>query len=182
MSRKARNHRSETTTSVLSSSQNKCIHIQISYPIFDTLWMGVDDALSSAVIDIFHQEYVFPVVVIKDPYTWMTSMCRHSYSTNWLHSPHHCPNLVVTDEDTELKKDIGEGYPVPVNVHYSDENITRHESLVGLWNDYYSGWYTDASYPRVIVRFEDLLFHAEEVITKVCHCGGGEVSQIYSFS
>lgn len=131
--------------------------------------------------DIKHQDYVLPVVVIKDPYTWMTSMCRHSYSTNWLHSPNHCPNLVVLDKDAILKKTIGEGNPVPVNVHYTDDNITHHESLVGLWNDYYSGWYMDASFPRVIVRFEDLLFHAEEVITEVCHCGGGEMTENFTY-
>jgi len=61
---------------------------------------------------------------------------------------------------------------VPVNVHYSEENITHHTSLVGLWNDWYGQW-MDVPFPRLIVRFEDLLFHAEAVVGQVCTCGGG---------
>jgi hypothetical protein len=31
---------------------------------------------------------VFPIVMVKDPYSWMGSMCRNSYSARWLPSPH----------------------------------------------------------------------------------------------
>jgi hypothetical protein len=33
----------------------------------------------------------------------------------------------------------------------------------------------DAKYPRLIVRMEDLVFHAKETTTKVCECIGGEM-------
>ena len=32
------------------------------------------------------QERVLPVVMIKDPYTWMSSICRHKYYTNFPHT------------------------------------------------------------------------------------------------
>jgi len=123
-----------------------------------------------------NQTNFLPATVIKDPYTWMNSMCRHSYSANWNHDEKHCPNLIPI---TALDLKYAKGKPtIPVNVHYSDTNVTEHESLAGLWNDWYSQW-IDAAFPRLVIRFEDLLFHAEEVVGKVCTCGGGVIHTEY---
>lgn len=122
---------------------------------------------------------VLPVVTIKDPYTWMGSMCRHNYSANWQHVKEHCPNLVANDIDRKKWKHIPD--IVPVNVRYSTENATHHDSLVGLWNDWYGEWY-EASFPRLIVRFEDMLFHPESVVAQVCQCAGGEMKESFSFT
>lgn len=121
-----------------------------------------------------NQTSVLPVVTIKDPYTWMSSMCRHSYSANWRHVEEHCPNLVANEIDQAKWHNIPD--VIPVSVRYSPDNVTHHESLLGLWNDYYSGWQR-AKFPRLIVRFEDMLFRTEEVVTKVCHCAGGKVKE-----
>ncbi len=51
------------------------------------------------------QDNVLPVVIIKDPYHWMGSMCRHPYGAMWIHSERHCPNLVLTvDEESNRKR------------------------------------------------------------------------------
>uniref|UniRef100_A0A7S1FNH5 Sulfotransferase n=3 Tax=Corethron hystrix TaxID=216773 RepID=A0A7S1FNH5_9STRA len=106
----------------------------------------------------------------KDPYTWMSSMCRHSYAANWPHSKKHCPNLVANDEDDYFDN----GSPVAVNIRYKKENVTHHSSLVDVWNSYYLT-YLKADFPRLIVRFEDVLLRPVEVIGKVCECAGGEL-------
>jgi len=36
----------------------------------------------------------FPVVMIKDPYGWMGSQCRHPYQAHWDHKVGNCPNLI----------------------------------------------------------------------------------------
>ena len=118
------------------------------------------------------QTAVLPIVTVKDPYTWMSSMCRHSYSANWHHIEQHCPNLVTNKYDENKWKHY-KGV-VPVNVRYSPENVTHHESLLGLWNDYYKEWH-HVKFPRLIVRFEDLLFRTEETVKQICHCGGGKM-------
>jgi hypothetical protein len=64
---------------------------------------------------------------------------------------------------------------VPVRVKYP-EFVQQHDSLVGFWNDWYND-YMNASFPRLIVRFEDLVFHAKDVVTQVCHCAGGEMKK-----
>ena len=116
------------------------------------------------------QSDVLATAIIKDSYKWMNSMCRHSYQVNWDHDKEHYPNLVpLTETD---RKGAGGGDMVPVRVRYSPTDIAHHDNLASLWNDWYALW-TGADFPRLVVRFEVLLFHAEEVVGKVCECGGG---------
>ncbi|KAK1737331.1 hypothetical protein QTG54_012198 [Skeletonema marinoi] len=129
------------------------------------------------------QEDFLPIVMIKDPLTWMASMCRHSYEARWRHYPEHCPNLVANRFDKG--KEVGETIPVFVKFatqHIGDEPIPdpknrtfiHYDSLLELWNRWYTEW-TAAEFPRLMVRFEDLLFHAEETISQICDCAGGQM-------
>jgi len=124
------------------------------------------------------QTNVLPVVTIKDPYHWMGSMCRHSYAANWFHTKKHCPNLVANDIDlghqTITLQD--EGKPIEVMVRFQPTVIPVYDSLAGLWNDWYGDYFAVDSFPRLIIRFEDLLFHLDEVMTQVCECAGGSVT------
>jgi len=120
------------------------------------------------------QSDVLPIVVVKDPLSWMGSMCRHKYATNWPHSPNHCPNLVPNDVDRKVRGFHADG-SIPVRVRYNKTHFTEHSTLAGLWNDWYGAYY-NATYPRLIVRFEDLLFHPEYVMGEICKCGGAELN------
>lgn len=123
-----------------------------------------------------NQEAFLPGLVIKDPYTWMDSMCRHKYAANWAHFKDHCPNLVpITEKErVAVKQRGGNGSTVTVNVHYHDDpnKITKHSSMVDLWNTYYGDW-LKTDFPKIVIRFEDLLVHAETVVEKLCTCAGG---------
>ena len=142
-----------------------------------------------------------PIVMIKDPITWMASMCRHQYESRWVHTPKHCPNLVPNrfdrryiDPTTQkvMYRTPGRGtielwvkfatqhghnapYPDPRN-----KTFIHYTSLVDMWNTWYGDWY-DAKFPRLMVRFEDLLFHAEDVVSKVCKCGGGTMAKTFRY-
>jgi len=122
------------------------------------------------------QTNVLPIVTIKDPYSWMGSMCRHKYATNWPHGTQHCPNLVPNDFDRRLPSFHEQDGVIPVRVRYNKTHYTHHSSLAGLWNDWYAGYY-DATFPRLIVRFEDMLFRPDEVAAIVCDCIGGELTE-----
>ena len=126
------------------------------------------------------QSHFLPVVMTKDPYFWMQSICRHAYTAKWNRTDLHCPNLVpnefdkkhgfVLDEEHEarLKKD-----GIPVTISYNP-NTTEYTNLAGAWNTWY-GEHFDVDYPRLFVRFEDLLLHTETVVTQVCRCFGGKI-------
>jgi hypothetical protein len=132
-----------------------------------------------------NQTQFLPAVVIKDPYTWMDSMCRHSYAANWKHFEGHCPNLVPNSESERafLKDKLSDSQTLttfPVNIRYHETNMTHHESLIDLWNTWYGDW-MNVTFPRLVVRFEDLLFHAEAVVEQICECGGGKIYNMTDF-
>jgi hypothetical protein len=60
---------------------------------------------------------------------------------------------------------------IPVNVTYAVME-RQHASMIHHWNDFYAT-YMNVTFPRVIVRFEDLIFHPRSVIETVCNCAGG---------
>jgi hypothetical protein len=113
---------------------------------------------------------VLPVVVVRDPYSWMQSMCRLHYAVSWHSSKAHCPNLVPNEEDFKL-------YPhrnqhVPVRLNFKGHAIAKYQSLAHLWTDWYRQ-YLAADYPRIVVRYEDLMYHPKEVTSQLCECVGG---------
>ena len=114
---------------------------------------------------------VLPVVTIRDPYFWMTAMCRHQYHMRWPKSNNRCPNLVPVETDSELLRSVSS---IPVQVKYNNDTVRRHLSMAHHFNDFY-GAYLNASWPRVIVRYEDLIFRPRAVIEKVCACAGGKL-------
>lgn len=124
--------------------------------------------------------YMFPAVMVRDPYKWMTSMCRHAYGASWRHVDAHCPNLVPNAVDTAeeerrtRKVQLTPTGGIPVDVEYAEFNV-HHDTLVGFWNDWYSQ-YVNVSWPRLLVRFEDLIFYPVEVTKTVCECAGGQLN------
>jgi hypothetical protein len=68
---------------------------------------------------------------------------------------------------------------IPLYVRYKLVNTT-HLSLAHLWNDWYKEYF-EATFPRLLVRMEDLLFHAEQVVQQVCTCVGGSTTSPKQF-
>ncbi|KAI2502618.1 hypothetical protein MHU86_11812 [Fragilaria crotonensis] len=106
-------------------------------------------------------ENSFPMITIRDPYRWMLSMCKHVYGARWPHNRTTCPNI----------QDVDDNGPTPVFVKYQHIRV-KHKSLPDMWNDWYNN-YMIQDFPRVFVRFEDLLFYGKNVTQTLCRCGGG---------
>ena len=60
------------------------------------------------------------------------------------------------------------------DVKYNKTHIIPHWSLLHIWLDNYNNWLKINAYPRVFVRYEDLLFKPLPVIQKICDCAGGK--------
>lgn len=108
-------------------------------------------------------------------------MCRHSYGAEWPHDPEHCPNLVPNEVDRQLlatghrrRHPVAGAATVNVTVTYAEFD-RQHASLVEFWNDWYRA-YVQASFPRLIVRFEDVVFHPKLITKTICECAGGQVN------
>ena len=85
----------------------------------------------------------------------------------------------MDEQDLRKFKDPGWGvqdatsFRVKV-IFNKDNDIEYFDSLIHLWTQWY-GLYYDATYPRLIIRFEDMLLKAPEVLAKIAECVGGEV-------
>eukprot|EP00541_Cyclophora_tenuis_P012168 CAMPEP_0116552586 /NCGR_PEP_ID=MMETSP0397-20121206/6572_1 /TAXON_ID=216820 /ORGANISM="Cyclophora tenuis, Strain ECT3854" /LENGTH=202 /DNA_ID=CAMNT_0004077559 /DNA_START=96 /DNA_END=702 /DNA_ORIENTATION=+ len=119
---------------------------------------------------------ILPAVTIRDPYVWMGSLCRHEYTAHWHHDPdRHCPNLIPDDVDyQQFRRFISRNESIPVHVKYAGF-WKHHKSMAHFWNDWYREYWNITTMNRLIVRFEDLLFHPKAVTTAVCECAGGSL-------
>jgi hypothetical protein len=121
-------------------------------------------------------QVVLPVVMISHPYEWMKHMCQQPVTANW-NVPQHpskpCPYVVRGRHQ----------HHIPVQVQYgrNNNNITIvYESMAHLWNQWNRGYYDTRAYPRLMIRYEDLLFYPDQVIPTVCQCAGGTYSSYHN--
>ena len=114
----------------------------------------------------------FPIVLIKDPYSWMGSQCRHKYATYWGHDDEHCPNLVRWMIPDAI-------VPSEVRVKFALQ-MKAYVSLLDVWNKWYEEW-ESMEFPHITTRFEDLLFHGEEVTRVACECVGGVFAKEFQY-
>ncbi len=131
---------------------------------------------------VIQNEHVLPIVVVKDPYHWFNSMCRHPYIVKFpgWNKHKHCPLFVPNDNDSDGTKSISRlissGKPASVKIRRRDENDEMYNSLAHYWNEWNDAYVQAKTYPRIIVRYEDLLVHLHETVTKICECAGGKVT------
>jgi hypothetical protein len=153
--------------------QNNCALPQSPHHFaFQAPWGKHTPADYRGVYTIPHDHYkamdmksVLPIVTIRHPYDWMKSTCRVPYAVRWPHGVNDgCPNLV----------DPYDNSTIPVTVLFGVGNHT-YPTLMHLWNRWYRQYYDSVSYPRLMVRMEDLLFYPKETITQICDCVGGSM-------
>ncbi|GAX20122.1 hypothetical protein FisN_17Lh074 [Fistulifera solaris] len=124
--------------------------------------------------DTMNAEDIFPAVTVRDPFKWMQSMCRHKYAAHWHHDDAHCPSLIPNAADIAKYHHLRSEETIPVLVRYKEFD-KHHTSMVDFWNTWYQE-YVQAPFPRLIVRFEDIIFHPVEVTKIACECAGGQLN------
>ena len=123
-------------------------------------------------------EQFLPVIIVKDPFTWMQSFCRHWYNSYWTKIHGHCPNLIPINAKEKVLNKFKPTFSV--HIHYKHD-IIQYDSLVDLWNRWYEDYIIQVDFPRLVIRFEDLLFHIEEITTEVCDCVGGQMEKEFKY-
>lgn len=149
----------------------------LGYP-FQTPW-GKHNPLSwrdsGHVVDSlahFNRSEILPVVMVKDPLTWARSMCRNAYAARFKKDPKCCPSPLdmLTARDHPSLTNGNSTVTVPFRL----DRPERYESLLNLWSTWY-GAYWDSDMPRLMVRYEDLLFEPQQTLERVCDCVGGRL-------
>jgi hypothetical protein len=115
-----------------------------------------------------YPHHVLPILLVRDPYRWMQAMCKNPYFVKWQRGAGQCPNLVTMSNDRSSTQT-----PVPVTLAPPPMKGQQevYTSLADLWS-VWNRQYLEADYPRLMVRFEDYLFHTKKVIDEVMRCAG----------
>ena len=111
-------------------------------------------------------DLVLPIVIVRDPYRWMQGMCKAPYFASWAKAD-HCPNLIHNATGKPVRVVLN--YALTKPFHKRGENYL--ESLPIYWNMWNRQYY-ESTYPRLMIRFEDLIFHSEEVYEQIQDCAG----------
>ena len=102
-------------------------------------------------------------------------MCGSPYSLEWQRNRSHCPNLVedrplVFPSSARLRT---KGSQVRIRWGPSGIFVRTWASLVEMYNEWYMEYVENkVGISRLVVRFEDLLFHTEDVINQIRQCVG----------
>lgn len=105
---------------------------------------------------------VMPVVMIKDPLTWMKSMCRKPYAARFK-KLERCPSPVEATSTV---------------VSFQRDRKLNYKSLLHLWGQWNRA-YIEVKIPHLVVRYEDVLFNPVETVSKICACTGGAMSSSF---
>jgi hypothetical protein len=133
-----------------------------------------NDTSSSRIHAHENKDDILPIVIVRDPFSWMQSMCTSPYKASWPHAAAHCPNLVANAADVaspQKQPPIRLGDPIPVVLVAQHQRSFR--SLLHLWVEWYTE-YVDAleleNEPRLLVRFEDMLIRPDAVVAHIRTC------------
>ncbi len=66
---------------------------------------------------------------------------------------------------------------IPVHARFNKEVDVKFPSLAHLYNEWYNAYVNVTAYPRLMVRLEDIIFRADQVVPKICECFGGTWSR-----
>eukprot|EP00483_Globobulimina_turgida_P009719 UN09738 len=111
------------------------------------------------------------MVLIKDPLTWIKSICKMNYDfsffkRNWLK---HCPSNISESKLNWMPHNRGR----EVNRNHTSNGI--FPSLIHVWNAYYEHYLNEMNehiYHYLMIRFEDFLFKPKSIGTQLCDCFG----------
>ena len=124
-------------------------------------------------LDHFNNSEVLPAVLVKDPLTWARSMCRTPYAARFGRGS-CCPSPLDPSRLRAMRNvtvNFKKGFP-----------MERYAHLLDFWNSWYAAYF-NTKIPRLIVRYEDLLFAPKRTVRAVCECVGGKLKRDFdSFS
>lgn len=96
-----------------------------------------------------------------------------NYAAQFDHGKETCPNIIPYPGDARAHPRYGKMRYIPIRAKYDSHLHIKYESLPHMWNEWYRQ-YVNVTFPAVIVRMEDLVFHAETVIPQLCECAGAK--------
>lgn len=115
---------------------------------------------------------ILQIVLIRDPFHWVASVCQ----SNRFKDTEACQDMTADGEHFTLK-----GLWVRRDEEKKGRKTQKnYDSFIDLWNKWHDEQ-SKVSHPQLMIRYEDLIFHAEEVVENVCRCGGGRMMEHFTY-
>lgn len=114
--------------------------------------------------EAYSKEHVLPIVIIRDPLTWLHSMCATPYMVQ--------SAARSSDERKQWQQACRHLTPGSDGISIPAMTEKTWPSLLHLWNDWYREYLHDYKDPFLMVRFEDLLFRPRAVLDVIRECPG----------
>jgi hypothetical protein len=143
-----------TGTNLLEAQLRKNVHLPK-----ESLWQvpwgkhrmaDVKMKHTAADMEQYNKTNVLPIVMIRDPFAWLQSMCASPYAASWRHNANHCPNLVPDESARKMYKNVNKAFQV--HVVFDKQSQRQFDSLVHLWSEWYNQ-YLHVDYPILISKF-----------------------------
>lgn len=152
----------------------------------------INDPVNGRQSNVTDHASVLPIVVLRDFYFWRKSMCTARYRLDWFRvQKGDCPGFFYRNATT-TRRDKRDGAAQNNSMAVVDKHgITfrvqdyrlpaktkvKYPSLVDLWNSFYNQ-YLQAPFPRLLIRFEDTLFHLPQIIQAIQECAGADWKKV----
>ena len=121
--------------------------------------------------------HIFPIVMVKDPLFWRSSMCKKPYDLRWKERGNSGPHQEVPCPPvSRLENNTYQASPVTFHAKHLGRKeivVRRASSFYDIWNVFNRAYLQEAPFPRLIVRFEDMLFQLDSVMDEIKDCLGG---------
>jgi hypothetical protein len=112
---------------------------------------------TAADMEQYDKDNVLPIVMIRDPFAWLQSMCASPYAAHWRHDEHHCPNMIPNEMDRDKYKNLQDAFEV--SVVFDGQSKRHFQSLVHLWSEWYAQ-YLHVDYPILMSKLTRWLMPA----------------------
>lgn len=125
-------------------------------------------------------DIVVPIIMVRDPFTWITSMCRSPYGAKWKHGS--CANqsiLGISQSEANSESTTKNAEPVTTKFWFGKQSSmpvrfsVTYPSLVHLWNTFLNQYLQTMSHPVIIIRLEDIILHGDKVLVSLEECFWG---------
>jgi hypothetical protein len=110
-------------------------------------------------------EHVLPIVIVRQPFDWLRSMCKEGYDAKFLRRVRSCPLVYRHGTSNVTNKVI-------VKAHQTAYKYTdTYASLADMWTEWHQ-FYLNASFPRLLIRYEDLVLYPKQLVQAIADCTG----------
>jgi hypothetical protein len=135
------------------------------HQLYSMRYNQTEEYIAKRKVDTSTFPQILPIVMVRDPYTWLYTSCRVGYMVK------HYPRLTANECMKIVSRDAGIDPLYPAPIYIPPQNNMSFPSLLNWYTAFYNEYLQSPS-PRLLVRYEDFLWDPRGVIEQIRACAG----------